>query len=447
MSTGVVDRTISPLLARLRRRVTGGPTGNVFKGMAMLLAGNTLGRAVALLAVPVLARIYSPADFGVAAVFSAFVGLLAPIVSLCYPLALPLPRHNGTAMNLLVLSLGLNVLVSLIIGVVLFLFGAGLFDLFDMSVLVPWWWLLVVGIVLAATYETFSLWASRARNYKVVAITNVWQNFSGVMVKLSLGLLGFKPFGLLLGQIVSQAGGNGMLIRAGLPVWRSNLRHVSLSRMGRVAWRWRGFPAWRMATTLALKSSIFLPVFFMAYAYSGSVVGQFSMAMAATKLPINLIVNALSKATFAEFAALRAQRKEADYMPFVRKLVSIFLVVGIPITAIGYLFLDDIFVVVLGDAWHTAGLFASILILPAFAQAISNPVTILNSVIERHRLLLWMSIQRLVLLALVFWACRMLEADAITTVWSFSIMLSIHYIISMTTTVHGIRKRYSPADA
>ena len=91
---------------KLGKRLFGGASGGVFRGMLVLATGSGIGKIIGIAAIPILTRIYAPEDFGVLAVFTALVTIHAPLVTLRYVLALPLPRHDGVAFNLLVLSTG-----------------------------------------------------------------------------------------------------------------------------------------------------------------------------------------------------------------------------------------------------------------------------------------------------------------------------------------------------
>lgn len=62
------------------------------KHITMIAGGTTLAQLVNILATPVISRIYSPEDFGVAAVFMSVVSILSVISALRYELAIPLPK-------------------------------------------------------------------------------------------------------------------------------------------------------------------------------------------------------------------------------------------------------------------------------------------------------------------------------------------------------------------
>src|SRR5690606_4153532 len=112
-----------------------GTTANVFRGMTTLALGVAVARGIGIIAIPVLTRLYTPEDFGALSVFVAVIAILAPILSLRYVAALPLPRRNSTAANLFVLSMGLIGINTLILGCLLWAFGGVLLSLFSMQVL------------------------------------------------------------------------------------------------------------------------------------------------------------------------------------------------------------------------------------------------------------------------------------------------------------------------
>ncbi len=70
----------------------------------VLVLGNGAGKIAGIIAVPVLARLYSPGDFWVFAIFMLFVMVVSPLITLRYIVAIPLPRSDGVAINLFAVS-------------------------------------------------------------------------------------------------------------------------------------------------------------------------------------------------------------------------------------------------------------------------------------------------------------------------------------------------------
>src|SRR5690606_11297779 len=152
---------------------------NVFRNTLTLAFGASAAKAVGLLAMPIITRLYSPADFGLFAVFSSMVLLLFPLLTLRYCIVLPLPRSERLAANALVLCGGLLLLSASLSFVLLFFFKEALLRLLSAEGLLPWWWLVVPAAALASVFETGGLWATRAKRFRVVSTAGVWQAFAG----------------------------------------------------------------------------------------------------------------------------------------------------------------------------------------------------------------------------------------------------------------------------
>lgn len=65
--------------------------------MGVLVGGTTGAQLLAVLAAPLLTRLYTPEDFGLLAVYASLLGLIAVIASLRYELAIPLPTDDTEA--------------------------------------------------------------------------------------------------------------------------------------------------------------------------------------------------------------------------------------------------------------------------------------------------------------------------------------------------------------
>lgn len=425
--TDIINRP--SLRHRISARLFRGASGGVFRGMATLALGSGIGRGIGIASIPILTRLYTPDDFGVLAVFTALVALIAPLVTLRYVLALPLPRHDGVAINLLVLSAGLMVTLSSLIAFVLWAGGTTLLAFISMEVLAPWWWLLALGVLGTAGYEMLTLWATRSRAYKVIAQTDVTQSAAGAMVKIALGLAAFAPLGLLLGQVVAQAGGIVRLMCGFMAEFRANWHHVRLTLLLKVAWRHRGFPIWRVPSQFLMVFSMQAPMLFMATLFDAETTGQFGLAMMALSVPVTLLGRTTSQAFFAEASKLGRHQPEHIRSMLKSVLIRLGFLSLVPATIL-IAFGPIIFPVLFGSKWAGAGIFSQSLGIYLFFQFIQTPVAHIFYIFDGQRQLLWLNTQRLVALGFVFGASQFYTWNAEQTVWIYAISLSVHYALS-----------------
>lgn len=405
--------------------------------MATLALGTGLGRLIGIASIPVLTRLYGPEDFGVLAVFTAIVTILAPIVTLRYVLAMPLPRHDGVAMNLLALSLLLMACFTGLIAVALWSAAPVLLALLSAEVLASWWWLIVLGVVAAATYELLTYWAMRERKYKVIATTQVWQSAAGETVKIGLGLFALKPVGLLIGQVVAQGGGVTVLWRSLAKSLRDNWKHVRPSVMRKSAWRHRGFVFYRVPSQVLLVFSSQAPVIFVAALFDADTTGQLALAIMTVTLPVTLLGRTTAKAFYAEASRLGARRPlevREMLLDTLKRLAALAVAPALLLMIFG----AELFPLVFGDDWVLAGVFASSLAIFMLFQFLQAPVARVFYIFDGQRPLLYLNLQRTILIAVTFGAVYLLQWSAVAAIWCYSLLLAIHYALSIVYAVRFI---------
>ena len=70
------------------------PKGRFARSVAVVTAGAALGQGLVLVSAPLLTRLYTPADFGVLAVYGSLVSLVAVVSAMRYELAIALPGYD-----------------------------------------------------------------------------------------------------------------------------------------------------------------------------------------------------------------------------------------------------------------------------------------------------------------------------------------------------------------
>lgn len=407
--------------------------------MATLALGSGAGRLISIATIPVVTRIYGPEDFGVLSVFTAVVLILAPLATLRYVLALPLPRHDGLAMNLLALVLCLLVGIGSLLAFALWFLGEVLFGLLSMEVLAPWWWLIVLGVLGTAAYEALTLWATRKRAYKVMAQTQVTQSVAGAGVKIALGLAGLQPLGLLIGQVVAQAGGTVRLWRSCLSDFRPGWRHVRIARMRMIARRHKSFPIWRVPSQLLMTFSMQAPVLFMANLYDATTTGQFGLAVMALSIPISVLGQAAGNALYGEAAQLMQtdRRKILGVATNIQK--NLFLM-AVPPAVILFFLGDVIFGLLFGREWVEAGRFASVLSVALVLQFTSAPLIQLMNLLRDQSAFLVVNVIRFVGVLFVFQLSGHFSFEASQTVAAYAMFSASFYLMVSLFVLLALRR-------
>lgn len=383
------------------KRMFKGEAGNVFRGMMTLLLGAGLARIVGLLSIPILARIYSPEDFGVLALYTAFTAVLVPVMTLRYVQAIPLPKTNVMAFNLFSVCFKLIVFFSVILTVALAIWAEPILDWFNMEALLPWWWLIVFGVTGAALYELFSLWATRKKDYKVIARTQFTQSLIGNLAKIALGLLEIRPLGLIAGQFLTQSAGITTFIKSARQDLKTYLSKIQSSKEKFVAKYYQDFVWYRLPSQFLMVASVQAPVILMAALYSKESTGQLSLAIMALSLPVGLVGNAMAKAYYAEVAALgknRVSKIKEITISVQKKLFAI----GVPSLVLIFFMAEPLFILVFGEKWAVAGKYAVMLSPFVLLQFTSNSVVQVVNVFGSQRTFLVINLIRILGLGVIY---------------------------------------------
>ncbi|WP_337245968.1 oligosaccharide flippase family protein [Luteimonas sp. gir] len=423
---------------RVLGRLAEGDASQVFKGMLTLVAGAGAARLIGLASIPLLSRIYSPEDFGVLSIYAALIAILAPTLTLRYALAIPLPRHDSTALNIFRLSLALIFVNASLLTCVLCLFAPELLRLLSMESLVPWWWMIALGAAGSATYELLTMWAARRRSYRIIARTQFVQSAIGETVKITLGLMGAKPLGLLFGHMFAQAGGITSLARSfrqDIPLGR--LLAPRKGQLRKVAALYSDYPSFRLASQVLMIFAVQAPVMLMAAFYDAGSAGQLGLATMAVTLPANLLGESMAKAYYAEISAI-GSKNPGRIRKLTFQVIKRLLVLSAPPTLVLFFSGPYLFPWILGPEWETAGTFISILSIYLVFQFIQKPVSYLMFVFKEQRSLLYLNIQRAIVTVLCFWAGHAMGLAATETLLIYAIAMSCHYALSVLVAVRKI---------
>jgi O-antigen/teichoic acid export membrane protein len=401
------------------------PEVSIIKNMAKLATGAGIAKIIALMATPIITRIYSPEHFGVLSIFTSIVGVLVPLGTLRYSMAIPLPRSDGMATNLTILCLLFLIFLAAIIFFLFWLFATPILSLLSMEQLLPWWWLIPIAIAGTGLYELLSNWAIREKTYGPLAKTQVTQRVIGSGVKIGLGLAGFMPFGLLVGQIFAQSGGIISLTKVFWKKFKENIHFVNQKRIVFLLRWYSDFPKFRLPSQVLMTLVTKTPMFYFAWHFGADTTGQFGLAMSILLLPMFLFGQSTGKAYYGEISKI-GRKKHQEILKVTKSLTKkLFLVSIIPFSILLF-FGPWLFQIVFGNPWKEAGVFSSILAINLLTMFVANPITHALTVFGKQQYYLQINIIRFLFVTMVFSVSYFFGLNSNMTLLAYSILISFH---------------------
>lgn len=339
----------------------------LLRATATLVAGSVAAHALPLILGPALTRVYSPDDFGQFALLWAVSANLAVVGCARYEFALPLEREDPRAAQVMALCahvLATVTAASAAVGLVLVLWG-------DWGLA----WTLPLAVLATAAVQWLMLWATRAQRFGLLSAARFMQQGGGATLQLILGLAVGGPLGLVLGATVASAGAAWMLARpAPLGGW-SALRLQPWARLRAVAHHHRNFPLLNTPHAFlgALQDTLTLV---LVTAWTGdAAAGFWALALRYLKAPATLIGGALSQALYPQLVAVQTR---AEGRALVRKAVAGLLAIACPVAALLMLWGPDLFVVVFGIEWSTAGHLARAMAIYIGLHFVASPLAVVT---------------------------------------------------------------------
>lgn len=415
--------------------------------VSVMLTGTVAGQAISLLLMPLLTRLFTPAQFGYLGVYSAVLMMLGMIAALGLELAIPICAADSDYANLLALCGLALAAVTAVTGI-----GCGLIparDLAQVSLgpLIAYRWLLPVGLLWLGGYYIMVAAATRAGAFRSIASTRISQGLSGPLSQLLFGELGAGAPGLVGGYVIGQASGTVLLLVYILGRQRDLLRRISWRGIATVGRRFIGFPlyaSWTRLLDMANGTVLFL--LFTAL-YSSGIVGFIFLSQRVIMRPLAIVSTSLLQVFTGEAGRAISDDPAQLRRRFYQVVPRLFAVAAAWIL-VGNLAATWAFPLVFGPTWAGAIPYLRAISLAGLLQAVLHPVSTTLQMLEYQVTAAVWQVGRLLLVTIGVLLPWRAGFSAVATLWIVSaieaaccllLLLLMVMAIEQTATRHRLR--------
>ena len=414
-------------LALWKRRIFS--SSRIARSVAVLAGGNAGAQFVVVLAAPILTRLYTPTDFGVAGVFAAILGLLLAVASGRYELAIPLPADEETAFDLFILCLGVLVGAVGLCSVAVWLLGCWVLAKTGVEALGSYLWLLPVALLGAGSYQALNYLAIRRRAYPALAKTRISQSIANIGAGLVMGVVHPGPLGLILGNILGQSAGVSNLAQELMNGSRGQLPRTSLTRLCRAGGTFSRFPLFSASASLLNTAGLLLPTIILAACFSPQVAGMFTLAQRLLTVPSSTISLAVSQVFLAEISGSSQDGFEAMPQLFAYFVGKMAILGGVIL--VGGILGSFVFGWVFGSQWQQAGVYLLFLSPLAAVDLIVSPVSTVTIVKERQDIQLLLDVIRITVVSGSLALPYLFGCSGVVAVGCYSIAMSLVLVLTL----------------
>ena len=347
-----------------------------------LFLANTMVFAISALSVPVVSRLYSPADFGDAAYFMSVIGIIASISSLRYDASIVLTDSSKEARVMLLASALICLLVSIIAWT-----AATLLHEMNPGWIAPigkYLGIFPLAIFLSGFSQIMISFLSRYKRFSQIGTMNTSKVVVQQLYRIALGAAGFASalqmiLSVLMGLILSLAL-TAKYLRTVVNKMRAD--RIRLKELRHGIRRYKNFPLYSSWTYFINILGIQLPFLVVGKLFGIEKVGYFSAAVILLGVP-QLFSSAIGQVLYQRSVAAKSEGNLAIIVFEIYKRLIIYGIFPFGLIAI---YGPELTTFVLGERWATSGRYAQLLSSVYFCIFFSSPLGHLYNILGLQRI-------------------------------------------------------------
>jgi O-antigen/teichoic acid export membrane protein len=416
--------------------------GSFVRSVAILSSAALIQNALVLATSPILSRLFSPAEFGVAGLLYAFAALPTVASTGHYFLAIMQTRKRVESVNIIVLSwlivLSTSFLACMI--VTLIYYSPGIFSGFG-GQLGANIFFIPASMLLEAGRTVGRIWEVRHADYRSLFRNRMVDTGAMIISQITAGFAGIGAIGLIGGRLLGLgASACDTFYTFARDIGRSGRKSVRLGKLKQVARRYWRFPVYQTPAELLGSFCRQIPPILLATYFSVEAVGLYWLANRILARP-TLLFGADMNRVFVQRVADEKGRERDPTRLFV-KITLVMAGLSLPPFLLIIAFGPELFSFFFGGEWHRAGEYARWMSLFSFGSLCVLPARSMTTVYGLQRLYAIVESLRVLLGAVSIAAAAELTNDDVTAMAAFSVPQVAVMAIFVPVVLFLVRKRH-----
>lgn len=393
------------------------------------MVGTTLSQAIPIAASFILARLYTPEEFGTLFIIVSAITIFGIICTGRYELAILLPKEDDEAINLTALSVLLAFITSCVLLAIVYFFNAPITELLNEPTISPWLYAIPVSVFFVGIYQAFTYYTNRKKYYKNLITARISDSVSNSGSRIGAGYADFGVGGLIGGNIIGQIMGFGLLgfflLRKEGPIYKQ----ISWAKIKEQAKKYSNHPrhliAGQLINNISYQSpNLLLPTISF---FTTALIGQLGFANRLVRTPIMAVSNAFSD-VFKQQASEEFANSGSCKRIFFATLKKLLLISVVPFL-IFFAVAPFLFTLLLGEQWEIAGQFARIMTIPFFLGFTISPLSSVFYIVNKTQAYLVLQIILFALVVVSIFVAPAFIQDPYWIVGCLAASYSIFYVL------------------
>jgi O-antigen/teichoic acid export membrane protein len=352
------------------------------KNTSKLAGATVIAQFIPFLAIPLLARIYTPAEFGWFGVYYALANIISVVATGRYELAILLPDNRRKVNHITRLAESLTLATGLLVFLVTLFFHPSVSRVLSVEPVAAILMLLPLSITCMALLQVYAYRHNREKNYTIISSGKIIYSIVLAASQIGLGYLGFTTAGLIFGSVIA-VGVHALTLR----LWRREVfrepEPLSLPLMKELASTYSDFPKHNAPHSMTSAISVQVPVMLINRFLSEAIAGLYHMAFRIVQAPVILITGSIGQVYSQTVSEM--YRSGGDIHRFTRRLYVVLSMLSFFPFALLTVWGAEIFTFILGEQWTEAGRYAQIFAPAFFLVFIVSPTIYLTALLNKQK--------------------------------------------------------------
>jgi O-antigen/teichoic acid export membrane protein len=405
-------------------------------GHASFVGSSALVQLFPLMTAPIIARLYTPAEFGIYAVFFALSSILAGVSALALTNATLLEAEDGDAAHATLLAMTVVALFcALLMILILAVPRAAQIAMLGEAVVpyLPW---IPGSALLSGIFTCLYTWAIRVEKFHLLGRNRLVLGASTAGLQIGIGLMNPGAIGFILANLI----GYGLAVLLLVAPFLRDLQRLRPSfglKSGLAQLKkHQTLPLWTVPANLVNSVCSFLPDLLIGRLFGVAQLGQFSLASRMVNFPLTFIATS-AQDIFRQQAAQEFNEHGHCRQTFNR-FIALMAIVAVGLLIPIILIVPYVFPIIFGSQWDQSGALIQAIGLLLIVRFVSSPLSYVW-IIRGHQKLdfLWQA-GLLVISMTTFLTPSLLKPDITLyqVLWVYSVGVGAWYVFCLLVSRH-----------
>ncbi|PAO90943.1 hypothetical protein BV581_17210 [Stutzerimonas stutzeri] len=342
------------------------------KNVLILMTGTVLAQSLPIAIIPILTRIFTPEDFGLLALYGAFVSVLGVVATGRYEIAIMLPEEHDEARALLQASVMVALLISIIVSIPLVSWNQEIALALGNIDISPWLYLVPISVFFTGVYQSLTYWNNRHKKFKNTAFSKVNQGLFQGVSQTGFGFLKIMG-GLIWGQFIGII--SSLIYLLGKDkTYKEITENFDKNEIKKQLIKYQKFPKYSIFGSFCDAGATQMPVFILTKFYSANITGMFSLTFRVLNVPTSLIASAVGQVLFQKVVEISHKTPER-LNQYIIKMFLLLFIIYLPAVPILFIWGESLFGLVFGEEWRQAGIYSGYLVIAVAIRFAVSPLS------------------------------------------------------------------------